>query len=161
MLDLEPWHDLFVMSGSAAAALAGLLFVAVSLNLEHVLKYNNLPALAAQSVAVLIELVLLSAFALAPDQGPIAFGAEVLATGAALAVIVLVPNLRSLAAVDRRAWKARRVVVAVAPTVPVLVAGVLLLVGASGALDWLLAEIVTGLTVSAYNAWVLLVEIRR
>ena len=34
----ELWHDLFVMTGGATAALAGLIFVAVSLNHEDILK---------------------------------------------------------------------------------------------------------------------------
>jgi hypothetical protein len=36
----EQWHDMFVAMAGAAAALTGLLFVAVSVNLEQVLKYE-------------------------------------------------------------------------------------------------------------------------
>jgi hypothetical protein len=39
----ERWHDLFVATAGAAAALAGLIFVAVSINLEQILKYPALP----------------------------------------------------------------------------------------------------------------------
>lgn len=38
------WHDLFVAMAGAAAALAGLIFVAVSINLEQILKYRGRPA---------------------------------------------------------------------------------------------------------------------
>jgi hypothetical protein len=34
----ERWHDMFVAMARAAAALTGLIFVAVSINLEQVLK---------------------------------------------------------------------------------------------------------------------------
>jgi len=34
----EQWHDFFVMVGGGAAALTGLVFVALSLNLESIAK---------------------------------------------------------------------------------------------------------------------------
>jgi len=36
------WHDLFVATASATAALTGLLFVAVSLNIERILTFLDL-----------------------------------------------------------------------------------------------------------------------
>ena len=42
--DAERWHDFYVMSGGAAAALAGLLFVAMSLHARTVMSnlfYRN------------------------------------------------------------------------------------------------------------------------
>lgn len=70
------WHDLFVMVGGAAAALAGLIFVAVSLNHEHILAAPVLPPLAAQTLSVLIGLVLLCAIGLTPGQSRIALAAR-------------------------------------------------------------------------------------
>ncbi|HVZ58716.1 MAG TPA: hypothetical protein VG935_03135 [Patescibacteria group bacterium] len=35
---IEQWHDFFIMVGGGAAALTGLVFVAMSLNLEAILK---------------------------------------------------------------------------------------------------------------------------
>jgi short-subunit dehydrogenase len=50
----------------AAAALAGLIFVAVSLNAEDILNHPRLPSLAARSLALLLSLMVMSAFVLAP-----------------------------------------------------------------------------------------------
>ncbi len=44
----QEWHDLFVAVAGAAAALGGLIFVAVSLNLDQVLQLPSLPPLAAR-----------------------------------------------------------------------------------------------------------------
>lgn len=41
--DLEVWHELYVMVGGAAGALAGLLFVAVSINLDRIIGEKGLP----------------------------------------------------------------------------------------------------------------------
>ena len=45
----ELWHDLFVAIAGAVAALTGLIFVAVSINLEQILKFRALPVRAVEA----------------------------------------------------------------------------------------------------------------
>jgi hypothetical protein len=40
----DRWHDFFLMSGTAAVTLAGLLFVSMSFNMEHLLRADRQPA---------------------------------------------------------------------------------------------------------------------
>ena len=47
----EMWHELYVMVGGAAGALAGLLFVAVSINLDRIIGQKYLPRRAAETLA--------------------------------------------------------------------------------------------------------------
>lgn len=159
--DPEPWHDLFVMAGGASAALAGLIFVAVALNHEHILQAPVLPPLAAQTLSVLIGLVLLSAVGLAPGQSRTALGTELLALGGALTSFVLTSTLRTPSDPSQRWWQVSRLALGAAATLPALIAGLSMLTGVGGGLYWLLAEYLTGLLVAAYYAWILLIEIRR
>ena len=52
--DPEQWHDLFVAVAGASAALLGLLFVAVSINLERILSYKGLPERALETLLLLL-----------------------------------------------------------------------------------------------------------
>jgi hypothetical protein len=51
--EISRWKDLFVASAGASAALAGLVFVAVSINIDRILKFNGLPERALQTVLLL------------------------------------------------------------------------------------------------------------
>jgi modulator of FtsH protease len=72
------WTDLFVASAGASAALTGLLFVAVSVNIHDILKYEGLPARALQTLLLLLSAVVVSLVGLIPGQSTTALGAELL-----------------------------------------------------------------------------------
>jgi hypothetical protein len=84
---LEAWHDLYVMLGGSCAALAGLLFVAVSLHVEMVKKSGIFWARAWANTFLIVMLVVDAAFYLAP-QPLEAAGVEV-AVGCAIFVALL------------------------------------------------------------------------
>lgn len=46
------WESLFVAEADASAALAGLLFVALSINLERILKGIGLPGRAGEAIGL-------------------------------------------------------------------------------------------------------------
>ena len=62
------WHDLYVATASATAALTGLLFVAVSLNIERILKFEGLPERAMQTLVMLLTPLIVSILGLIPGQ---------------------------------------------------------------------------------------------
>src|SRR5215210_848044 len=77
------WGDFFVASAGASAALTGLVFVAVSINIERILRYPGLPERALETVLLLPGVVVVSLLGLVPGQSRTALGAELLAEGIA------------------------------------------------------------------------------
>jgi modulator of FtsH protease len=164
MTAYEPaaWHDLFVTVGGSAAALTGLIFVSVSINLREIIASPHLPVRAAETLSILVAMLLLSLFLLAPGQSRTVLGAEILALGAAMAGMLLTIRTRlRRAAGEPLTWTVVPVAIILAATIPVIVAGTTLLAGAGGGLYWLLPALVFGFAGAVFSAWILLIEILR
>jgi modulator of FtsH protease len=160
--DPSQWSDLFVATAGASAALAGLVFVAVSINIERILKYRGLPERALETVLLLLGVLLVSVIGLIPGQSHVALGLELLFVTLILgAVIARLPTIHEAAAVERRAWLWGRWSVRAAGTLPLLIGATSVLAEAGGGLYWVAAGIVFAVTGAIVNAWVLLVEILR
>src|ERR1700733_10387464 len=78
------WTDFFAAQIAASAALAGLIFVAVSINLPKIVGNPLLVSRSAKGLAILVGVLLAATLALAPGQPAIALGWEIAALGAAL-----------------------------------------------------------------------------
>jgi modulator of FtsH protease len=157
------WTDFAVAVAGAAAALSGLLFVAVSINLSRILAFPNLPARAGQTLIMLVTPLIVALLVLIPDQRPDLLGVELL-VGAAL----LVPALGWLNRPSTRSVEEDRVGYAVSRIAPAVLvvgflgaAGISLLALAGGGLYWIAPAVVIAIVAGLGNAWVLLVEIQR
>lgn len=156
--DAAEWSDLFVACAGAAAALAGLLFVAVSINVERILAFPELPGRALETVILLVSVLVVSVFGLAPGQSHRALGIEVLIVGAVATCAVAGIIIRHP---GERARLVSRLVTVSPGTVLFVVGGISLIAESGGGLHWVLAAIVGAFLGAAANAWVLLVEILR
>lgn len=156
------WSDLFVAAAGASAALAGLVFVAVSINLESIVAEPGLPDRALLTLLLLLGVLVVSLFGLIPDQSAESLGLELLIQSIVWAVAIGVFAVRSLKSTPVSAgWYASRLVPPLFGTVPYVVGSVLLLTGDAAGLDWVFAGIIGALIAAVMNAWVLLIEILR
>jgi hypothetical protein len=122
--DLEPWHDLFVMVGGVAGALIGLLFVAISINLDRIITGANLPRRALETVAVLVAILTVAVLGLVPQPGW-AIGVETLLLAGGV-LILLVGRLRHLGrSVEQRRFRNVPAVVLAAFALPLAAAGLI------------------------------------
>jgi modulator of FtsH protease len=78
---VEGWENFFVAQVGAAAALAGLVFVGISINLTKIMQYPSLPGRALEATVLLIVVVIESCMFLVPGQTPAHTGALVLVVG--------------------------------------------------------------------------------
>jgi modulator of FtsH protease len=159
--DPHEWHDFFVGSMGASAALTGLLFVAISINLEQILKFPNLPGRAAGSLGILVSALVVATCGLAPGQSLRALGIETAIAGGVMATQAIWVTARTPVEGDRRSWRVERLVTLLLPSAMFLGGGLSLIAGGGGGLYWVLAATVFAFIVSAINAWVLLVEVLR
>jgi hypothetical protein len=155
------WENFFVAEVGAAAALTGLLFVAVSINLARILAVAHLPDRAGETLVVFGGALAVATFGLIPDQGHVALGCEVGATGLLVWGVTVRTQWRSYRYVDARQWLARRVVGTQLATLPFVVGGALLVGGSRSGLYWVVAGVLASFASGMQNAWVLLVEILR
>jgi hypothetical protein len=74
--EIAAWEGFAVALVGAAAVLAGLLFVAVSLNMEHILRVRTLPGRAGESVILFLGVLCQCAFLLIAHQSSTALAIE-------------------------------------------------------------------------------------
>lgn len=158
------WTNFFIAAASASAALAGLLIVAISVNIARILEFPHLPARSAATVGRLILILVSSMAALIPQSNhPL---------GAELAVFTLAAwylEIRS----NRLGFRARaeigrpRFEFLVESTtgeiqmLPFLVGAILLILNRPSGYYCIAAGVIAIFIFSTLNVWIFLVEILR
>jgi hypothetical protein len=157
------WTAVFSSLVGASAALTGLLFVALSINLSQVIKGQGLIGRAIEVLVLLTSVLIIATMLLIPGQGPGSTGFEILTVAVLEFVFLAVIHVRS----PRRALGvsppmfAMRVAAAQAGPVFMAVGGVSLLVQSGGGLYWVVPAMVAAMVAAIIGAWVMLVEIVR
>jgi hypothetical protein len=160
---LAGWDNFFVACAGASAALAGLVFVALSINLTRILAIPGLAARAGESVIPLGVVLIVSLLALVPGQGINTFAQEIAVLGGftwAVTCRIEYVAIRSHHFV-RPAHIILRLAINQPANLAVFVSGLSLLFGFPGGLSWLAWGVVLSFGGAMINAWILLVEILR
>jgi modulator of FtsH protease len=159
----EEWKDLFVAVAGASAALAGLLFVAVSINVERIIKYEGLPERGLEALTMLLVPLVVSIAGLLPGQSHVALGLELLGITAALVAMLLrLPIAQLPEGIETPSgYVLGRRLVRLSGTVLLGIGALAELFAVAGGLYWIAAAIVALILGAVVNAWVLLVEILR
>jgi modulator of FtsH protease len=160
---MADWSGFFQAELGAAAALAGLVIVAISINVSRILADPSLPGRAAETLVSPSGVLIACSFALVPHQPAWVLGLEIAATGLVMAsapAFILFRVLRSGTKVAR-GYVAGRTILASLSCLPFIVSGALICAGAPDALYWMVPGVIVSLLATVLNAWVLLVEILR
>ena len=160
---LEGWSDFNVAMVGATAALAGLLIVAMSVNIAEIMKSVTLPPRAAASIVALVLALTAGAFGLVPGQVPLAFGLEVF-VATVLAGVFQWHAIRIVAREDHVSTT-DRILKSIAGILPIaaFLGGSLLVI--AGSLEAGLTTMAVGSVLSIIAgllfSWVVLVEVLR
>jgi hypothetical protein len=157
------WDDFFTAQVGASAALAGLIFVGVSINMPKIISSPILPNRALQALLILLAILVVSSLLLVPDQSLFLIGVEVLAAGAVIWVTNTVLDVKALRKVEvqyRRPYM-YNVVLGQVATIPYIVGGVVILTAGDVGLYWIVPAVIFSFLKAIIDAWVLLVEINR
>jgi modulator of FtsH protease len=162
--NLAEWTSFFQGELGAAAALAGLLFVSVSVNQARILALGRMADRGLEALVMLLLVIVVASLPLVPGQPARWLGGEILMVGLAT-LIALAPlqrtYVRQTEAAHRRSstrmvWLNRAAIALIA-----LGGGALAASGRADALYILPPGILLVFVAVGANAWVLLIEINR
>ena len=161
--DPAPWQSFYVMTGGAAAALTGLLFVAMSLHARAIMDNRFFSNRAVGTLMSLATQLLISGAVLIPGQPLVLIGAEV----EVAALVFVAITIRQVVTRGRDApsvastWAHRLIELGGGTTWLVLfnAAGISLLLRAGGGFYLLAAVMFFMFAWNIYIAWLLITEV--
>jgi modulator of FtsH protease len=156
---VESWDSFFVAETAAAAALLGLLFVAVSINLKAVIDTGGLADRALGALLLLLAILVAGLLLAMPDQSMAAMAGEVVAIAALTGVIATLLGVRGLRTADRRFRI--NFVQNIVVLLPILIGGALMFSGGEAGFYWVAAGMCLSLIKAVSEGWIFLVEINR
>lgn len=160
---VDQWGLAFTATAGAAAALTGLLFVALSINLKQIVANPGLVARAIEVLVLLAAALILSTLLLMPGEPTVAAAIEIIALAVATSVAVGSIQIRT----DRRALRvsatqfASRAVGSHSGPLFLVIGAISLLAQSGGGLYWVVPALLAEIIAAIIGAWVLLVEILR
>jgi len=160
---MSGWETFFVGELGASAALTGLVFVGVSINLAKIMASSYLPNRALEALVALVVVLFICSLLLIPGQSFLAIGIEVLLVGLIDWITMFLLQLNSLSKMQaqyRRAF-VRSIVVCQMAALSFVIAGIVLLTSGGNGLYWIVAATLLSFLAAFTDAWVLLIEINR
>jgi hypothetical protein len=164
--DIAAWQTVFGIFAQIGATLAGLLFVGLTISLQHVIAARGYLSRAFSALFLQLEILLIGLFGILPGQPPYVLGIEFMVIGILLFVGIHAfagnfpedENSTVLGSPMLRLFRAALTWIA---TLMPVVSGVALIFGLRGALYLLLPSVVACVYQAIGYAWVFAVEIPR
>jgi hypothetical protein len=160
-MTLEGWSEFNVAVAGAAAALAGLLIVALSVNVAMIAKTPSLSARASSAIGTLVLAVVATMVGLIPEQPLWLVGLEI-AIGAIIAWVMQVHAMRAISREDNT--MGRRVLKSLPGLLPLIaftIGSIMLLLGQPGGFYAVAAGAILAIINAVVFSWVALVEVLR
>jgi len=161
---VESWDTFFVAETAAAAALLGLLFVAVSINLKEIVQSGGLADRAMGALMLLLAILIIGLLLAMPDQAVSVMGSETAGVTVFVAIITTMLGFRGLRASDAQYRRnfIQNIASNIIVLVPIFVGGLLMLNGGGETgFYWVGVGMCLTLIKAVSEGWIFLVEIMR
>jgi hypothetical protein len=157
------WDTFFSAEVGAAAALAGLIFVGITINLQRILALPIILNRAFQALLILLAVLGIESILLVPGLNSTDAGTSVLGVGLLLAATLDGFEWKSWRIADpkQRGLLLQHTLEIQLPPAMILLGGIFLVVGNSWALYWFLPATLLSFLLAVVEAWIITVEILR
>jgi hypothetical protein len=160
---LDKWHSYFSVTASASATLTGLIFIGVSINLNKILQFRQLPGRALGTLVLLTNNLLVSSFCLIPDQTLFSLAIKLLFLTLSVWLFNTRLDILSIKEKDKtfRPQNIQNMVFNQLTIAPFVISSICLLQSNPIGIDWLIPGIALSFVKAIVDAWVLVIEIHR
>jgi hypothetical protein len=157
------WDSFFTAEVGAAAALAGLIFVSITINLQRIVANPSVTLRAFQALLLLVGTFVMASLFLVPGQSPTEQGAELLAVTVVLwaALNALELSAWHRASAIYRGFLTGHSIQIQIPYVLAVIGSVALLLSNPSALYWFVPATLAAFLIAVFEAWVLTIPILR
>ena len=164
--DVSRWADFYHLIGDASAALMGLLFVSLSLNVKMVTGKGkaDLRLLAVQTFISFLSTLMFALIFMIPDQGPLGLGLPMLGIDLIVLTVTVIRILEMHAHQVRYRNNIGFVFRFASPLlcfVTVLIIAGTVLTGRTGGLVWMVPVLIVLFWIASINAWDLLLRLSK
>lgn len=161
-VQLEEFKDFNVAMAGASGALAGLLIVAMSVNIERVISATGVSARAATAIGSLVVAIIASSLGLLPAQPTWALGLEVLIGGLTVGTMAAIATQRIYQdTTQSRALRPLKSVLCLIAPLAYIVGALILIAGNTSGYYWVAAGSMAAIVTGVWISWVALVEVLR
>ena len=150
---MEGWTDFCVAQIGASAALAGLVFVGITINMDKILAMPPLPNRALGAILALATVLAQCSILLAPHQSALRAGITILALALAFWLALATLQVRTYRATPHqyRYWHLIHIAVAQLAALSFILAGSMTLAIGAGGLDWFLPGVLLCYAAALYK----------